>query len=109
MVVACKILTQKQFQLWQCDKVGVLVHWVMYKNMDFQPEPNGMNTHQKKLVNDSTNILWDFCVQSNRKLEHNKPDIIVAKETGECHIMVVLFPFITPVKNLFFTEKVEPY
>lgn len=37
------ILAQKQFHLWQRD--SVVFHWVIYKNMDFQPELNGMNTH----------------------------------------------------------------
>ena len=61
------------------------------------------------LENDNLKILWDFSVQTDRKLEHNKPDILtVDKRTGECHIIGVHCPFDTRVKEEE-QEKVEPY
>ena len=37
----------------------------------------------KVLENDDVKILWDFSVQTDHKLEHNKPDILtVDKKTG---------------------------
>ena len=61
------------------------------------------------LLNDSIKVLWDCCVQSDDNLQH-KPEIItVPKETGECHITVVLFASNISMKNSFFTKTVEPY
>ena len=39
-------------------------------------------------------------MQTGRKLEQNKPDILtVDKQTGECQIIVVASPFDTKVKE----------
>ena len=54
-------------------------------------------------------ILWYFSVQANRKLEHNKPDnLIVDKQTGECHITDVACSFVTQVKEKD-QEKVQQF
>ena len=53
-----------------------------------------MNT----LEDDKVRILCDFSVQTNCKLEHNTPDIlIVDKQTGG-HIIDVTCPFHSTVK-----------
>ena len=46
------------------------------------------HTSESVLENDSAKILWDFSIQTDHKLEHNKPDIItVDKQAKEGHIM----------------------
>ena len=61
------------------------------------------------LKNDNKNILFGISVQINHKLEHNKPDILIAdKHITECHIIDVVFPFNTRVKEKE-QEKVERY
>ena len=30
-VAECKIIVQKQYCIWRHDRVGVIVHWVMFK------------------------------------------------------------------------------
>ena len=58
------------------------------------------HTPEKVLENDNVRILWDFSVQTNCKLEHNKADIlIVDKQTENCHINDIAFPFDTRVKE----------
>ena len=43
---------------------------------------------QETTTKDGINILWDMYVLTDRKVPHNKPDIIVHDEnTGECHII----------------------
>ena len=47
----------------------------------------GFETHEKYekfiememrvLENDSVKILWDFSIQTERKIDHNKPDLIL--------------------------------
>ena len=83
VVAECKILAQKQHRLWRYDKVGVIVHSVMCKRYGFSHAAKWYeHTPEKVLENDNVNILCDFSVQTNRKLEQNKPDIlIVDKQT----------------------------
>ena len=39
-------------------------------------------------------MLWDFAIQTDKKLEHNKPDLtIVDKEKKICYIVDVACPF----------------
>ena len=52
------------------------------------------------LENDNAKILWKFAVQTNRKLEYNKPEfLIVKKQKEECHIIDEASPFDTRVKD----------
>ena len=69
-----------------------------------------MNTHTgENGKNDNVKILWIFSVQTDHKLEHNKPDIlIVVKQTGECNIIDVACSFNTGMKEKE-QEKVEWY
>ena len=31
----------------------------------------------KVLENDEVKLLWDFSIQTEKKIEHNKPDIVI--------------------------------
>ena len=42
--------------------------------MDSQLKPSGMSILQRVLKSGSAKILWDFSVQTDHKLENNKPD-----------------------------------
>ena len=42
---------------------------------------------------DGINVLWDMYIITDRKVPHNKPDIIVHNEnTRECHIIDIAVP-----------------
>ena len=73
-------------------------------------QAGGMNTHTRENgKNDNVKILWVFSVQTDHKLEHNKPDILIAvKQTGECNIIDVACLFNTGMKEKE-QEKVEWY
>ena len=67
------------------------------------------HTPDKLLEIDNVKILWDFSVETDRKLEKNESDIlIVDKQKGECYIIYVACPFDTRVKEKE-QEKVERY
>ena len=110
MVTECKMLTKKQYCLCQHDRVGEIVYWVMCKRYGFSNAVKWYeHTLDNMLENDNLKILWDFSVQTNQKLEHSKPNIlIVDKKTGECHIIDVACPLHTRVKEIG-QEKVERY
>ena len=110
MVAECKILAKKQYRLCQHDRVGEIVYWVMCKRHGFSHAVKWYeHTLENVLENDNVKILWDFSVQTNQKLEHSKPNIlIVDKQTGESHIIDVTCPLHTRVEEMG-QEKVEQY
>ena len=51
--------------------------------------------HQPRAVeeNDSTKILWNFSIQTDHTIAHNKPDIVIVnKRTNEATIIDVAIP-----------------
>ena len=110
VVTECKMLAQKQYRLWRHDRVGVVIHWVMCQRFGF-PFANKWYDHtpERVLQNEDVKILWDFSIQTDHKLDHNKPDIsILDKRKRECHIIDVACPFDTRVKEKE-REKIEKY
>ena len=110
VVAECKMLAQKQYRLWRHDRVGVVIHWVMCQRFGF-PAGNNWYDHtpDRVLENEVVKILWDFSIQTDHKLDHNKPDIVILdKSKRECHIIDVACPFDTRVKEKEL-EKVEIY
>ena len=91
------MLARKQYHLWQHDRVGVIVHWVICKRYRFSNAAKWYeDMPEEVLEKNNAKVLWDFSVPTNHKLEHSKPDIlIVDKKTGECHIIDVACPFNT--------------
>ena len=50
------------------------------------------------MENDKVKILWDMNIQTDKVLEHSKPDIVILdKETRKCKLIVVACPFDTRV------------
>ena len=78
VVAECKILAKKQYRLCQHDRVGEIVYWVMCKRHGFSHAVKWYeHTLENVLENDNVKILWDFSVQTNQKLEHSKPNILI--------------------------------
>ena len=54
-------------------------------------------------------LLWDFRIQTDHHLDHNRPDIVVLeKEGGMCFIVNVACPFDTRVAEKE-REKIDHY
>ena len=45
------------------------------------------------LENDKCSILWDFAIQTDKEIEHRRPDIVVTnKDKRECKIIEIALP-----------------
>ena len=54
-------------------------------------------------------LLWDFRIQTDHHLDHNRPDIVVLEKEGRmCFIVNVACPFDTWVAEKE-TEKIDHY
>ena len=83
---------------------GTLVFW----KLGYDTDEKYFN-HEPQSVYESTDnkLLWDFKIQTNNNIKHNKPDIVVLdKIEWKCLIIGVPCLFNTLVKE---KEKIENY
>ena len=110
ILAECKMLAQKQYRLWRHDKVAIVIHWLLCHQYGLPVNKNWYE-HQPESVleNQQVKLLWDFPIQTDHRLEHNKPDIVLVKKSEkECCIIEVACPFDTRIKAKEM-EKIERY
>ena len=110
IVADCSKLAQKQYRLLRHDRVTLMIHWSLCKRIGFQQQEK-LYEHvpEHVLEKDVVKILWDFSIQTDHEIEHNKPDIIVHdKMKRECIIIDVACPFDSRVDKKE-VEKIEKY
>ena len=110
IVSECKKLAQKQYWRWRHDKVAQAIHWDPCRKLGYDRLEKYYN-HQPQPVYESINnkLLWDFIIQTDNNIEHNKPDIAVLdKIEWKCPIIDVACPFDTRVKDKE-KENIENY
>ena len=86
------------------DEVAKAVHWDLCsqdKWYEHKPEPVKENSNAK--------LLWDFTIQTDKRLAQNRPDIVlVDKNEDVCHIIDVASPGDSRIVQKE-DEKVEKY
>ena len=94
VVAGCKILAQKEYKR-RCDKVCLNLYWSLCRKFGYSASDE-WNIHvPEKILNETGKpmILWDFDIQTDRTIEHRRPDIVVHDvEKGECLIIDVAIP-----------------
>ena len=93
IVSGCKMLAQKEYKR-RHDKVCSNLHWSLCRKYGFAvSEKWYQHKVESVMENENAKILWDFNVQTDRVIEHRRPDIIlIKKETNECFIIDVACP-----------------
>ena len=106
----CSKLAQKQYRHWRHDRVAQIIHWKFCDRYNFEKGDKWYDhSPEAVLESDKAKILWDFSIQTDHPLEHNKPDIVLLdKEENTCFIIDVACPFDTRVASKE-REKVERY
>ena len=89
-----------------------VIHLELCKRFSFHAHMEKWYEHcpEKVLENEEVKVLWDFTIQTDHRLEHNKPDIVVHnKSKRECTIIIdIACPFHTRIVEKE-DEKVEKY
>ena len=95
--------------------VGGMTRWcrwftgtLVFEKLGYDTDEKYFN-HEPQSVYESTDnkLLWDFKIQTNNNIKHNKPDIVVLdKIEWKCLIIGVPCLFNTLVKE---KEKIENY
>ena len=105
----CSKLAQQDYKA-RHDKVAAALHWNLCKKYHFDHHKQWYNHHAEKVLeNESVKLLWDFHIQTDHKVEHCRPDLIlVDKKKKEALIIDVAVPGDTRIKKAEQT-KIEKY
>ena len=109
----CKQLAQNEYKKVRHDKIAAAIHWHLSKKYGFQCGEKSYQHFVSKdnsvLENDEVKILWDFSIQTEQKIEHNRPDItIFDKKEKQCYVIDVAWPFDTTIQKKE-KEKVDAH
>ena len=108
-----KELAQNDYKKARHDKVAAILHWQMCQIYGF-PTTGKSYEHfvDKEIVvleNEKVKLLWDFSIQTEIKIDHNKPDLVLLdKKRRTCYIIDVACPFDTRIEKKE-KEKFEHY
>ena len=109
IVSACKMLAQREYKR-RHDKVCSYLHWSLCRKYKFEVTDKWyQHIPEKVLENQEVKLLWDWNVQTDREIEHRRPDILlIKKESNECMIIDVANPGDHNVEKKQF-EKINNY
>jgi len=98
IVSECQKLAQKEYKEVRHDNVAKVIHWKLCEKWGFE-KSDKWYTHkpEKVLESDECKILWDFPIQTDKTLEHNRPDItVIEKNSKKC---LLIDPFDTRIEK----------
>ena len=101
IVSECPKLAQKEYKQVRHDNVAKVIHWKLCEKWGFD-KSDRWYTHKPEKVLDSKEckILWDFPIQTDKTLEHNRPDItVIEKNNKRCLIIDPSCPFDTRIEG----------
>ena len=110
LISECKNLAQKQYKQWRHDKIAQVIHWQLCKDYNLEHAEKWYDHRPQVTVeNDKVKTLWDMKIQTDKVLEHSRPDIVVLeKDQRICKIIDVACPFNTRIIEKE-REKVDRY
>lgn len=101
IVSECQKLAQKEYKQVRHDNVAKVIHWKLCEKWGFG-KSDQWYTHkpEKVLESEDCKILWDFPIQTDKTLEHYRPDItVIEKKTKKCLLIDPACPFDTRIEK----------
>ena len=110
IISGCTVLAPTKY-LQRHNNLCKYIHELLLRENNIKNKHTPWYQHQPKSVeeNETTKILWDFPIQTDHQIEHNKPDIILLNKTSkEALIIDVAIPsdYNIPRKRI---EKIRNY
>ena len=95
------MLAQNHYKNWRHDKIAQILHWKLCQLYCFDYSEKWYDHKTEKVLeNDDVKILMDFKIQTDKVLEHSRPDITIHKKAKkECTLVDVACPFDTRLKE----------
>ena len=109
LLTSCHVLAQSCYKKHH-DAVAQIVHWELAKRGGFDIVENWWDHHLMSVMqNSSMKLLWDYTIQTDRHLSHNRPDMVcVYFIMNHCFLIDVAIPGDSRLSNKV-TEKLERY
>ena len=99
VVSECPKLAQKEYKNLRYDNVAKVIHWKLCEKWGFEKtEKWYMHQPERVLESEDCKILWDFPLQIDKQLEHNRPDITEKKDKS-CKLIDPSCPFDTRIEK----------
>ena len=101
IVVECRKLAHKQYEQVRDDNIAKVIHWKLCEKWGFE-KSDQWYTHkpEKVLESEECKILWDFPIQTDNTLEHNRPDVtVIEKKTKKCLLIGPACSFDTRIEK----------
>ena len=89
------------YKSWRHDEVAQAIHWNLCKKFNLQCKETWYDHSPEAVMeNDQVKLLWDFRIQTDRHLDHNRSDIVVLEKGGRvCSIIDVACTFDTRIEE----------
>ena len=112
LLTECGVLANSEYKT-RHDGVAAIVHWGLCRKYGIECVSKSYNhkipRDQRAIENDKVKILWDFLIQTDRKLDHNRPDIVVVDKVNKtCDIIDIACPWDARVQSKE-RDKIERY
>ena len=113
LVSECEQLAQKHYKCWRHDNVLKVVYWYICGKFGIdranKPYEQVIDSGNRVVETNEIKLLWDFSIQTDRKIDHNKPDILLLlKKEKVCFLIDAACPFDTRVERKE-QEKMDNY
>ena len=105
----CSALAQKEYKK-RHDGVARTLHWDLCKKHGLENEDKWYEHHPKPVSeNQEVKLLWDFTIQTDKNVTHNRPDItLIHKKNSKCYIIDIACPGDKRIQDKE-KEKIERY
>lgn len=93
LVSGCPVIRPTEYKA-RHDRVGQYIHWKICQHFK-APHSKNWYEHKPEAVVETKNatILWDFPIQTDRKIDANKPDITIKDHINKsCLLIELMFP-----------------
>ena len=109
LVCECSKMAQTDYK-GRHDKLARVIHWDLCRKHGIAVKEKWWeHVPEKVLEKDDVKVLWDFNIQTDRVIEHRRPDVVVLDKAADlCHIIDVAVPGDTRVASKE-KEKVQKY
>ena len=89
IVAECPSLAQNQYKCWRHDEVAKILHWKLCEKWGFEKAERWYeHTPERVIENDACKILWDFPIQTDKRMPHNKPDITLVDKKAQITLLI---------------------
>ena len=87
-VSECSNLVQKEYKQVRHDNVTKMLHYKLCDKWGFNKAEKWYIHKEKVLESEDCKILWDFPIQTDKTLVHNRPDITVIEKKSKKRLLI---------------------